>query len=327
MNKRLHLVVNVTRDKRIHAILEKNIARNRAVSAMFRRRYIMSRSELMREMPSADVLFSFGVPEEAIAIADNLKWLHFASAGVDRSLNATLLAKRIRLSNSRGIHAAAISEYVIMQMLAFSKELRKAYRYQDKHEWKFEELTNGKFDLDGKTVGIIGLGSIGLRVARVAAALGMKVVGTVNAPRKMLYVYKVYAPSKLDELLRQSDFVILSAPLTEKTLHIIGKHELSIMKANAYLVNIGRGKLIDEQALVAAIRSKKIAGAALDVFEREPLPADSPLWGMKDVSVTPHYSGMADDLWVKVAERFCENAIRFRDGKPLIGAVSRVKKY
>ncbi len=327
MKKRLSLVINVTRDKRVHAILEKNIARNRKVSAMFERRYIMSRAELMKEIPTADVLFSFGVPEDAIAAADNLKWLHFASAGVDRSISPTLLAKRIRLSSSRGIHATAISEYIIMQMLAFSKSLRNAYRYQDKHEWKFEELAKGKFDLDGKTVGIIGLGSIGQKVARIAAALGMKVVGTVNTPRNLRYVDKVYAPSKLDAVLKQSDFVILSTPLTEKTFHIIGKYELSIMKASACLVNIGRGKLIDEKALIAAIKSKRIAGAALDVFEREPLAADSPFWGMKNVSVTPHYSGMADDLWEKVAERFCENALRFRYGKPLIGAVSRVKKY
>ena len=143
MKKRLRLVVNVTRDKRIHAILENNIARNRTVSAMFDRQYIMSHRELMQAMRSADVLFSFGVPEEAIAIAGNLKWLHFASAGVDRSMNPTLLAGNFKLSNSRGIHSTAISEYIIMQMLAFSKGLRDAYRYQDKHEWKFEKLADG----------------------------------------------------------------------------------------------------------------------------------------------------------------------------------------
>jgi D-2-hydroxyacid dehydrogenase (NADP+) len=263
MKKRLNLVVNVTRDKRVHEILENNIARNNVVSGMFERKYVMSREELLSAAAAADVFFTFALPEEAIAGAANLKWVHFASAGVEKSLNATLLARNnVKLSGSTGIHAAAISEYVLMMMLVHSKDLRKAYNFQDKHEWHFEDLAKRKFDLEGKTVAIIGLGSIGLRVARLARAFGMRAIGTVNRPRKLPCVDRVYSPSKLDDLLKQGDFIILSAPLTTRTYHIIGEHQLSLMKPNAYLINIGRGKLVDEPALLAALQANKIAGAA-----------------------------------------------------------------
>jgi D-2-hydroxyacid dehydrogenase (NADP+) len=328
MKKRLKLIVNVTRDRRVHEILENSIAGNNVVSGMFERRYVMSREELLAEAALAEVFFTFALPEEAVKAANNLRWVHFASAGVEKSLNQTLLARtKVKLSGSTGIHAAAISEYVLMMMLAFSKGLRNAYRFQDKHEWHFEALSAGKFDLEGKTVGIIGLGSIGLRVARLSKAFGIKVIGTVNRPRRLPYVDKVYPPSRLDDLLGRADFVILAVPLTDMTFHLIGEHELSIMKPGSYLINIGRGRLVDEKALIVALQQMKIAGAALDVFEKEPLPADSPLWEMEQVSVTPHYSGMAENLWEKVAQRFCENAIRFKQGRRLVGIVNRKKGY
>jgi D-2-hydroxyacid dehydrogenase (NADP+) len=327
MKKRLKLLINVTRDKRVHEKLENFITQNRVVSGMFDRIYVKSREELLREIPSADVLLSFVVPEMAMEQAENLKWLHFASAGVEKSLGPALRKKKIKLSCSRGIHATAIAEYILMQMLSFSKALRQAYRFQEKREWQFEALTQQRFDLEGRTVVIIGLGSIGLRVAKLAKAFGMRVIGTVGNPRKLAHVDKVYPSTKLNECLKQADFVVLSTPVTDKTFHLIGETELSLMKPNSYLINIGRGKLIDETALIKALQSKKIAGAALDVFESEPLPQDSPLWEMENVSITPHFSGMADNLWEKVAARFCENAIRFKDGKRLIGTVSLEKGY
>jgi phosphoglycerate dehydrogenase-like enzyme len=327
MKQRLKLVVNVTRDKRVHKILENFIVRNHVVSGMFERVYVMSRGELLQEIPSADVLFSFAVPEEAIKLAANLKWLHFASAGVEKSFNPSLRAKRIKLSCSRGLHAAAISEYVLMQMLAFSKKLRQAYQFQEDHQWQFEAMVAGKFDLEGKTIAIIGLGSIGLRVAKLAKAFDMHVIGMVNRMRKLPHVNKIYPQSKIETCLKQADFVVLATPLTERTFHIIGERELSVMKPGAYLINIGRGQLIDEKALIEALKAKKIAGGALDVFDTEPLPSDSPLWAMDNVGVTPHVSGMAENLWEKVAARFCENAIRFKDGKSLIGTVNIKKGY
>jgi phosphoglycerate dehydrogenase-like enzyme len=259
--------------------------------------------------------------------ADNLKWVHFASAGVEKSLSPALLSRKIKLTCSRGLHAATIAEYVLMQMLAFTKNMRRAYKFQDERRWGFEELLAGKFDLEGKAVAIIGLGSIGRRVARLAKAFDMRVIGTAKKPRRIRNVDKTLPPSKLGQCLGAADFVVLSVPLTDKTLHFIGREELAAMKASAFLINIGRGKLIDQAALIEALENKRIAGAALDVFEAEPLPADSPLWVMENVSVTPHYSGMAEGLWVKVTKLFCENAKRYKNGKRLLGIVDREKGY
>jgi D-2-hydroxyacid dehydrogenase (NADP+) len=327
MKKRLKLVINVTRDKQVHGLLERGISAHKNVAAMFDRVYISGREELMANIPLADVLLTFAVPEDAISRAPNLKWVHFASAGVEKSLNKALLRRKIKLSNSSGIHAASIAEYVIMQILAFSKNYRKSIEFQKQHQWQFEGLLDGRFDLEGKTITIIGLGAIGRRVARLAKAFDMKVIGTVNTVRPLKYVDKVYAPSKLDTCIKQADFVILSAPVTKQTFHLIGQKQLSIMKPRVLLVNIGRGKLIDESALIDALRNRSIGGAALDVFEREPLPADSPLWDMENVSVTPHYSGMAERLWEKVADLFCENALRYRDGRRLLNTVDKKRGY
>jgi phosphoglycerate dehydrogenase-like enzyme len=335
MTERQLLIVNVTRDERVHGIIENVISANKAVSAMFERKYMKSLNELLENVKSADVLFSFTVPEAAAARAANLKWLHFASAGVEKSMGAVRLladrskspARKIKVTCSRGIHASTIAEYVMMQMLAFSKNLRKAYDFQQNRQWGFEELLGGKFDLDGKIVAIIGLGSIGMQVAKLARGFGMKVVGTVNEQRKKANVDRAFPPSKLKECLRLADFVLLSTPLTERTHHLIGFNEFSAMKASAFLINIGRGKLIDEGQLIGALEEKRIAGAALDVFETEPLPPTSPLWQMKNVSITPHYAGMAEGIWEKVAEFFCENAIRYRDGKRMLGIVNPERGY
>ncbi len=327
MTKRLKLIVNVTRDPRVHEALERTIVRHKAASGLFDREYMKSREELIEKIPSADVLLSFAVPEEAIRRAERLRWVHFASAGVEKSLSPALREKSIKLSCSRGIHASAIAEYVMMQTLAFAKNLRRAYHFQDKRQWRFEELLGGMFDLEGKTLTVIGLGSIGRRVAKLAQAFDMRVIGTVNNPRKIRFVDKVYPPAKLSECLKRADIIVLSVPLTEKTRHLLGAEQFTLMKQNALLVNIGRGKLVDERALIEALKAGRIAGAALDVFETEPLPADSPLWDMANVSVTPHYSGMAEGLWEKVGNLFCENAVRFRDGRRLLGIVSKEKGY
>ncbi len=327
MKRQLNLLVSVTRDESIHRILESNILSHKNVASMFKRKYVKNRLEMIQGIENADVLFSFAVPEEAIANAKNLKWIHFASAGVDKSLNESLRRKRIKLSCSRGIHANTIAEHVIMQILAFSKNLKKSFEYQQKKEWRFDELVEGRFDLENKTIAIIGLGSIGRRIAQLASAFDMNVTGTVNNVRPIKHVDKVYSRKELHKCLSDADFVVLSTPLTDETRNIISAREFKAMKKNAFLVNIGRGSLINENDLVQALTSHKIAGAALDVFEREPLPPQSPLWSFDNVFITPHYSGMAEKLWEKVANLFCENAIRFRDGKRLIGRVSIEKGY
>ena len=320
-------MINVTRDKRVHEIIEKTIANHRIVSGMYERKYTGGGRELFDGIDEADVLFSFKVPEEAIGKAHNLKWIHFASAGVEKSLVPALSLKKIKLTCSRGIHANTIAEYVLMQMLAFSKNLRRAYEYQDKCEWRFEELLDGRFDLAGKTVAVIGLGAIGRRIASLAAAFDMKVIGTVNRVRRIPNVDPVFNPAQIKRCIQQADFVILATPLTDRTYHIIDSGELAAMKPNAFLINVGRGKLVNEIELLKALQEKRIAGAALDVFTEEPLPPDSPFWSMRNVSITPHYSGMAENIWHRIAGLFCENSVRFKQGKRMLGIVNMGKGY
>lgn len=155
----------------------------------------------------------------------------------------------------------------------------------------------------------------------------MNVTGTVNSVRPIKHVNRVYSKKDLLKCLSGADFIVLSTPLTNETRNLLSAREFKVMKKNAFLVNIGRGPLINENDLIKALKSRRIGGAALDVFEKEPLSPDSPLWSFDNVHITPHYSGMAEDLWVKVANLFCDNAIRFRGGKRLIGSVSLEKGY
>jgi D-2-hydroxyacid dehydrogenase (NADP+) len=321
------LVINVTRDKRVHEILEHTILSNRRVAAMFDRIYTSGREELLLNIPTADVLFSFAVTESTITKAGKLKWIHFASAGVDRSLTPALLTKNIKITCSRGIHSDSIAEYILMQILAFSKKLSRAYDFQAQHKWEFESMLEGKFDLAGKTICIVGLGSIGKRTAHLAKAFNMRVTGIVGKARKISYADEVYSANRLHSCLKKADIVVLCTPLTEKTHHLIGADELALMKDSALLINVGRGKLIDETALIEALKTMKIAGAALDVCDIEPLPADSALWDAKNVFITPHISGMTDNIWEKVARLFCENAIRYESGKQMLGIVNKEKGY
>jgi phosphoglycerate dehydrogenase-like enzyme len=321
------LVVNVTRDKRVHDILERTISADKKAARLFERVYTSGREELLENIESADVLLSFAVTEAIITKANNLKWIQFASAGVEKSLNPTLLSSNIKITCCRGMHADSIAEYIMMQILAFAKKLPRAANFQREHRWEFEPMLEGKFDLNGKTLCIAGLGSIGRRLAKLASAFDMHVIGTINTPRKVAYVDEVYGAGKLNKCLPQADIVALCTPLTDKTYQLIGAKELALMKTNALIVNIGRGNLIDETALIEALKSGKIAGAGLDVFEVEPLPSDSPLWDMPNVMITPHISGMTDNIWEKVGKLFCENAIRFNAGKRMLGAVSKQKGY
>ena len=321
------LLVNVTRDKRVHEILERTIVSDKKVSRLFERVYASGRDELLRNIDTADVLLSFAVNEATITKAKKLKWIQFASAGVEKSLNPTLLATNIKLTCCRGMHADSIAEYIMMQILAFAKKLPRAFNFQREHHWEFEAMLNGKFDLSGKVLCIVGLGSIGRRLARMAKAFDIKVIGTVNTPRKIPYVDEVYSAGKLGKCLKKADIAAICTPLTDQTYHLIGGQELALMKKSALIINVGRGKLIDESALIEALKEDRIAGAALDVFETEPLPPESPLWDMPNVTITPHISGMTDNIWEKIGRLFCENAVRFHSGKRMLGSVNKKKGY
>lgn len=244
--------------------------------------------------------------------AKGLRWFHSFSAGVDHPFFQGLLTRGIRLTTSSGAQAVPIAQTVMLYLLAFSRDLRGWLAAQDKRSWQPRSIG----DLQGRELGVVGLGPIGLEVARLGAAFGMQVTGFRRTPRGD-EPCAAHPISAFREYLPRADYLVLAAPLTEATRGLIDASALRAMKRDALLVNIARGQIVDEAALVAALREHRIGGAALDVFEREPLPESSPLWGLPNVIVTPHSSGTSPGNFQRATEIFVDNLARYVRGEPL----------
>lgn len=274
---------------------------------------------------TAEVIVAWQIPEPVLKRAQRLKWIHTVAAGVDNLLYPSVVEGRVVLTSSVGIHTVVLPEYVMALVLAFAKRLHHAIRNQAAHRWD-RSGTVGE-ELDGKTLGVLGLGAIGRALAARASAFGMRVIGTKRTPELVLHVEQVYPPEGTDEVLRQADFVAVVLPLTPATRGLIDARALGLMKATAVLINVGRGAVVNEAALVEALRAGRIAGAGLDVFEREPLPADSPLYDMENVIVTPHVSGASPTYFDRAIPLFCENLRRFLAGQSLANVVDPARGY
>jgi len=272
-----------------------------------------------------DVVIIFGrLNKETFLAAKRLKWIHVASAGVDRYMFPELVNSQVILTNSSGVHRIPISEMAIAMMLIFAKRLHKFMQY--KMEAKWERLVPD--ELAGKTMGLLGLGSIGTETAWKAKCFGMKVLALKRKPaRRPSYVDELLGPEDLHHLLRESDYLVITVPLTRETRHMIGEEELKLMKPTAYVINVSRGAVIDNKALIRALKEGWIAGAGLDVFEEEPLPENSEFWRLENVVITPHVSGATPYYGDRAAEIFCENLKRYLEGKPLINVVDKKAGY
>ncbi len=249
--------------------------------------------------------------------APNVRWLHQFSAGIDNPIFAEVLRRGTRLTHSAGSSATPIAHTVIMHMLALCRDARPLAIAQSERVWADREVT----DVEGRTMGIIGLGSIGAEVARLAQQFGMRVIGMRRSPRGD-EPCETWPTSRLHELLPLVDNLVLTAPLTDQTRDIIGATELAMLPRGAHIINVGRGQLIDEPALIDALKSGQIGGAALDVFVVEPLPTESPLWDMPNVIVTPHSAGGTPLATQRAADMFTENLGRFLRNEPLINEVT-----
>jgi len=253
------------------------------------------------------------------------------AAGVGHLLSDELVASPIVLTSARGVRARPIAEHVLAVTLALARQLHTALRHQARHTWSLDELeASGRIrTLKGARLGLIGLGAIGIEVAAVASAFGMH----VTALRKRVDrpvppgVSEVLPPERLPELLAASDVVVLAAALTTETRELIGRTALAHVKRGAFLVNIGRGGLIDDAAVIEALRDGRLGGAALDVFTREPLDPSSPYWDLPNVIVTPHISGGMEDYWTPLVALFAENLRRFERGEPLLNVVDKHAGY
>jgi phosphoglycerate dehydrogenase-like enzyme len=258
-----------------------------------------------------DILFTAQISDELIRRAKNLKWIQTLSAGVDSIINLPSLRKEVLLTSARGIHGPQMSEMAILLMLALNRNFPKIIRNQDQRVW---ERWPGKL-LHNKKVGILGMGTIGEEIARKCKVLGMTVFGIDIVKRKIDSVDFFYGPEELLRVTKEVDYFIIVVPSTPQTKKMIGTEALSSMKPTAFLINIGRGDIIDEEALIHALKTGKIAGAALDTFWKEPLPKDNPLWDMKNVIITPHVGGISDIYVEQVLPILEENLRRFLQGE------------
>ncbi len=296
---------------------------------------VTDQEQFIARLPEAEILCSFSVPENWRILAPNLRWLQYPGAGVDGLRPSGLLdeGSPVVVTTATGMHATTISEYVFGSMLMFNWNWPQMVRLQDSHLWARSTgwYNLGGRELAGQTLGVVGMGSIGRRIAQVGRSFGMRVLGirrsfsTESASDPDLD--QGYAPQQLQELLKQSDYVVLAVPLTPETERLIGEAELRSMKSNAYLVNIARGHVIDEQALIRALRENWIAGAGLDVTEVEPLPSNSPLYGMPNVILTPHIAGVSVHYEARLAELFADNLRRYRAGEPLLHRFDPARGY
>ncbi len=286
----------------------------------------ISGEKLDEYLPQAEVLFGYTPPKNLVSRAPNLKWFQTMLAGVDHFLDDELRKSPIVITNVSGLHASPVAEFAITFMLMFAKQAYSCFLNKQQKKWeRFIAML-----LRSKTVGIIGLGSIGREVARLSKVLGMKVIAsrrTAKTGGRAQYVDTLVPPDHLDMLLSNSDFVILTLPHTPETHQMIGERELRNMKLTAYLINVGRGETVDEDALVKALEQNWIAGAGLDVFSQEPLPIDSKLWELPNVIIGPHASGRLDNYDFLTTEFFCENLKRYIAGRRLRNIVNKKRGY
>lgn len=278
-------------------------------------------------LQSAEILLHWQKDQEQIYLkSDQLKWVQTFSAGVD-SLNLDDIAqKNIMLTAANGVHSYPISETIFAYMLSFTRGFHHYSKAQQKNEWS---KVSPEGEIHEKTIAVLGVGQIGQETAKIAKAFNMKVLGVRHSGKNADNVDEMYTPDQLKEVLPQSDFVVVTLPLTEETYHLIGKEQLKVMKDTAFIINIGRGKVIDETALIKALENREIAGAGLDVFEQEPLDSASPLWGMDNVILTPHTAGGTKYYNQRVVEDiFMPNLKKYLNGEtPSINLYSQERGY
>jgi len=280
------------------------------------------RGEIARYISRADIIFSgHTFPLEFIAKAKRLRWIQSMSAGVENFVRAQSLPSDVILTRVEGVFGPIMAEYVIGYLLAITQNMKAVFENQKRRLW--QSFLVGS--LRSKTVGMMGLGSIGAYVAYKIHLLGAEVIGFDEQAKKLPYVKREYSGPELEEFLKLADFVVVTMPLTSATRGLLGEKEFAMMKNTAVLINISRGPIVHEKALLRALKQRKIAGAVLDVFEKEPLPANHEYWQLDNLVITPHIAGPS--IPEDIAPIFLENLKRLEEGKPLRGVVDRKRGF
>jgi phosphoglycerate dehydrogenase-like enzyme len=304
--------------------------------------------ELRHAVSDAEVLFTWRVPEEVPAKTPDLRWIQLASAGADHIRGLPVWGSDITITAAQGMHTVPMAEHCMSLLLALTRQLPALIRAQDRHQWIHNQRDLQFGELRGQTMGIVGWGKIGDGVAHLARAFGMRIIGTrwsVIVPTEVsqsgIQGYSdepwlepvqsppdiVYPSSQLHDVLSQSDVVVVILPLTPDTEGAFGDEEFHAMKPRALFLNIGRGRVVREEALIASLQSGHLAGAGIDVFAREPLPRESRLWSIPNVIISPHVGGVSGMTLDRVARFFAVNLTRYLEGQPLLNEVQRDAGY
>ena len=282
------------------------------------------KKELDARLAEAEIIFGSIVPRDIMARSPKLQWVQTMNAGVNTVLDTDIIKSRVMLTNAGGLHGVPMREFVLHFMLLFVKQAPLCFQMKQTKKW----VSFMPDMLHSKTCGVVGLGRIGGDVAKMAKTIGMRVMAPdIVKMAKPTYVDVMLPPGGLRELLSQSDFVVIALPLTPETTKYIGEAELRAMKPTAYLINIARGKILDDAALIRALEEHWIAGAGLDAFSTEPLPSDSKLWDLPNAILTPHVAGVSPNIHVAVTELFAKNLRRYLRGEKLINVVDKKRGF
>jgi phosphoglycerate dehydrogenase-like enzyme len=302
-----------------------------SVSARIEVNQSRDQEELLKLVENADVLLAGRFSQRMFLAARKLKWIQTNYVGVESFLYPEVVESDVIITNAGGVNTIPVAEHAIGLIFCLSRKLNLFIRNQIEKKWKTSnaELLSQMKEVDGKTLGIVGVGRIGGEIVKKAKCLGMKTIAARKntSAQKPDHVDKLVSSENLDQLLAESDFVVLQLPTTAETKNMIGEKEFRSMKPTAFLINTGRGDVVQEDELIKALKEGWIAGAALDTFADEPLPENSPLWDMQNVVITPHVAGLTPYYFDRLIEVFCENLKRFINKEQLVNVVDKRRGY
>jgi phosphoglycerate dehydrogenase-like enzyme len=286
---------------------------------------------LERELADTDIFMGISLTASQLMLAPKLRWIQAVTAGVAQFMYPELRERGIVLTNATSVHCVPIAQHILGTIIALARRFPDSFRYQRQGIWAMNELLAAPIkprELRDQVLLFIGFGAIGQETARLVRPLEMRVWALTHSGRSGSgLAERVFQSSQLHEALRQADFVVVAAPATPETRNMLGEREFALMKPSAYLINVARGTLLDEPALISALERNRIAGAALDVTVKEPLSPDSPLWKMNNVFITPHVSGATENTWDREEELMAENLKRWFAGSELLNRVDLTRGY
>ena len=293
--------------------------------------HIEDEDSLKKNIKKINVLVTYKITPDLFKYrSKNLKWIHVGASGIEENLFEDLVKSKVVLTNAKGINSKPVAEFIISQMMFFAKQIKKCESFKSNQKWNQWELAKKTIQLSDSTLGIIGYGEIGKKLSKMAKALDMKVLATRRLQKKTeqkKFVDFLMPTNKIDFILRNSDFIAITCPLTPLTKNMIDKKSFKIMQKDSYLINTSRGNIINESDLINALKKKQIAGAALDVFSKEPLAQDSKLFEFDNVFLSPHISGNFKEYQKNMIKQFNELLIKFINNKTMKNRVCKKRRY